>query len=458
MTDVDMIQFGIPLGFAGFANYPIQQAAQNGPSGNAAQTAQPSHNTANPTATANSGSYAMGMYPVAMMSPAYMMAYPQMSGPVMSGQGMPSAMTGNISGETAAAHVTANPTNAMASQNGMAAMGGYGGFGGVGVYGGMAMPVMMMAPVFMQMGYPMVFQGSVAQPPVAETPSQPPAVEPEVVDVPEPVAAPAVNTDGVVIDVVPESDDSSASLPALPISEMSADDFAKYRLVEKAKAQETQLSLSLTTKDGDQISLNFTQLDSLEMSNFRGKTIEGERVKDSSFREMSDRVVNMDVIGDLSDEEKAAVDAVLSTIVEAVNKFFSGDVGQAVAKLKQMDFDGQQLAELSLNMSMSKSVDITKAYHNGGDRLHDLMNRDADVNQALEFIASEQKRLIDVAKDMFDAPSAAKLVRSLVPPMLSEPFAQLSEQVSEANLITDAAIVESGAAQADVAEKSVGSS
>ena len=138
----------------------------------------------------------------------------------------------------------------------------------------------------------------------------------------------------------------------------------------------------------------------------------------------------MDVVGDLSAEEKAAIDTVLSTIVQAVNKFFTGNVGDAVAKLKQMDFDGQQLAELSLNMSMSKSVAVTNGYHNGDNYLHDLKNRDDGINQALEFLASEQKRLVDVAKDYFDAPSAAKLVRSLVPPMLSEPFAQLREQVA----------------------------
>ncbi len=324
---------------------------------------------------------------------------------------------------------------------------------------GIAMPMMVMAPVLMAVGYPMVFQGSVAQPPVADAQTKSTAVEPPptpvetpVVDIPDPVSPPPVDTDGVTIDVVPEAETQSPTLPNLPITELGAEDFAKYRLVEKDRQQETQLSLSLTTQDGDKISLNFSQLDTMEMSRFSGQTLDGERVKDSSFREASDRVVNMDVVGDLSAEEKAAVDSVLSTIVEAVNKFFTGDVGDAVAKLKQMDFDGQQLAELSLNMSMSKSADVTKAYHNGDNYLHDLKNRDADVNQALEFLASEQKRLIDVAKGFFDAPSAAKLVRSLVPPMLSEPFAQLREQVAT-NELVEAANSSEDASDAAPADK-----
>jgi hypothetical protein len=408
-------------------------------------------------------------YPVAMMSPAYIMAYVQMpvSGTaagvpmnVMSQAGMASAnpqgMTGEAAGAaTSSGHVTANPTNSMATNAmsmsgsqafGSPAMAGYGGFGGVGSYSGYAMPVMMMAPVFLQMGYPMVFQGAVAQPPLAgpdvsdstadivpvsaDTPAIPaaPELDVEIDAVPQ---AP-VNTDGVVVDVQPQAAQgpSSATLPTLPITSLQADDFSNYRLLEKSRQLETNLSFSLTTKDGDQITLNFSQIDGMSLTRFNGESLQGEQMKDRSFREETDRTVNMEVLGDLSDDEKAAIDKVMSTVIDVVNSFFTGNVGDAVAKLKAMEFDGGQLAEMSLNMSMTKSAVVSKAYHDGGDYLHDLKNRDADISQALEYMATEQKRLIDMAKDVFDAPSAAKLVRSLVPPMMSEPFAELAEKIS----------------------------
>jgi len=212
---------------------------------------------------------------------------------------------------------------------------------------------------------------------------------------------------------------------------MQADDFADYKLIEKTKQTETNLSFSLTTKDGDQITLNFSQIDAASTMRFNGETLEGGTMQDSSFTEESERIVNMDVTGDLSEDEKAAIDKVMSTVIEAVNAFFTGKVGDAVAKLKAMDFDGAQLAEMSLNMSLSKSSSVSKAYHDGADYLHDLKNRDADIGQALEFMATEQKRLIDMAKNLLDAPSAAKLVRTLVPPMMAEPFAQLAEQIAQ---------------------------
>ncbi|MCR9258372.1 MAG: hypothetical protein NXH95_01525 [Pseudomonadaceae bacterium] len=394
-------------------------------------------------------------YPVAMMSPAYLMAYVQMpvaiggftaampgasfapnaaTGATAGMAGMPASAADNPNG---ASHVTANPTNSTASAA-MPSMAGYGGYGGVGGYAGYAMPMMMMAPVFLQMGYPMVFQGSVAQPPAA-------VAEPEEVAVPSSPqpATPDIQTDAVpdapvvtdspVIDVVPQSDPDqpSSSLPSLPISSLQADDFADYKLIEKSKQTETNLSFSLTTKEGDQITLNFSQIDATSTMRFNGETLEGGTMKDSSFTEESERIVNMDVVGDLSEDEKAAIDKVMATVIEAVNAFFTGKTGDAVAKLKAMDFDGAQLAELSLNMSLSKSASVSKAYHDGVDYLHDLKNRDADIGQALEFMATEQKRMIDMAKDLLDAPSAAKLIRSLVPPMMSEPFAQLAEQIAQ---------------------------
>ena len=427
----------------GYAQAPVVSAAVGNP-----QTQTLVQNNSQVAAAAPT-------YPVAMMSPAYLMAYVQMpvamggySGAMPgapmaaagAGQGMVANATSNPNG---AGHVTANPTNSTAA-GASPAMAGYGGYGGVGGYAGYAMPVMMMAPVFLQMGYPMVFQGSVAQPPAAdpvaatsddvEVPTSPTAPTPEIQTAAVPDAP--VNTDGAVIDVVPQPDPDkpSASLPSLPISSLQADDFADYKLIEKSRQQETNLSFSLTTKDGDQITLNFSQIDATATMRFNGETLEGDTMRDSSFTEESERVVNMDVVGDLSDDEKAAIDKVMSTVIEAVNSFFTGKTGDAVAKLKAMDFDGAQLAEMSLNMSLSKSATVSKAYHDGSDYLHDLKNRDADIGQALEFMATEQKRLIDMAKNMLDAPSAAKLVRSLVPPMMSEPFAELAQQIAAPEL------------------------
>ncbi len=422
-----MIQFGFLPGYSGF------QPQLPAPGSDAA-TPQ-GHTETNPTRSApSSAPYApAAMFaPMTMMTPAYMMAYPQM-GVAAGGAGYAGATA--QSGPTAGGgHVTANPTNATTQEAGPAA-GGFGGYGGVGMYGGFAMPVMMIAPVFFQMGYPMVFQGSQAQPPVeapvADVPVDGVDMPVDDIDVPDPVAPPPVNTDPVVVDVVPEDAGDEVPTTILPIVELDGSEFAAYRSVQESVRQETNLSFELQTQDGDTITLDFSQIDSLDTSLLRGQTTDGDRVEDESYTEDMERVVNMDVVGDLDDAEKAAIDSVLSSVVSAVQSFFSGNTGDAIAQLKAMDFDSAELAELSLNMSMTQNASISKSYLGEAEGLQDLMSRDANVGQALEFIASEQRRLIDLAKDVLDAPSAAKLVRSLVPPMMSDPFADLSAQVAE---------------------------
>lgn len=358
--------------------------------------------------------FALGVpvYPMAMM-PSYMMAH---------GGGYPQAQQSAPGG----GHVTANPTNSTVSQQQQGANGGFG-FGAG--YAGFGMPVLM-SPVLMAIGFPVYYgapppnQGGPAPQP-APDPAPAPTPAPDVPDVP---TAPAPSEPDV-IDVVPEPADD---LPVLPITEVSADDFARYRYAESSKKAETSLSLALKTQDGDVISLDFSQMDVMEMSRFRGKTLEGQRVRESSYMEDTERLVNMQVQGSLDADEQAAIDEVLSTVIQVVNKFFSGDMQGAISKLKAMDFDTGELAELSLDMSMSRTAEVTRGYHNGDNRVHDALTKDADVMQALEFLASEQKRMIDMANTAFDTPSSVKLIKSLMPPLMSEPFADLKSKIAEA--------------------------
>ena len=366
-----MIHFGNPAGLP--APYQYASQPQNQSAGG--------HNTQNPTSAVGgsaSGGFvasAFAVAPVALV-PAYMVAYPQMmatgmpiAGTGMAGTGMAGA--GAVSGGAEGQHVTSNPTNSMPGDQG-----GFH-FGGASLGGMYGMP-MMMSPMFVAFGFPVFGYGAAqgTQPPASpsEPVDAPDVVEPDVIEdvVPAPVPDVEVPVEGPVIDVVPPSnaEDSGPMLPNLPV-EVSADEFAKYRMVETSKKLETNLEFSLTTQEGDEITLSFNQLDVQEMSRFGGKTLDGQRVRDFDFNESSERLVNMDVVGELDADEYAAVQSVLSSVVEAVQSFFTGDMMSAMSKLKAMDFDSSELAELSLNMSMSKSAEITKGYHNGDDRMHD---------------------------------------------------------------------------------------
>ena len=99
---------------------------------------------------------------------------------------------------------------------------------------------------------------------------------------------------------------------------------------------------------------------------------------------------------------------------------------------------------------MSKSAEINRGYHDGMDKLHQLANKDAEIGNALEFLANEQKRLVDLASNVLETPSAVKLVKSLLPPLLSEPFAALQQEVMAAP--SEVPVADEAADAAEVAE------
>jgi len=399
----------------------------------------------------------MTMGTMGFMSPAYLMVAPQMAqmagmpvagmpvaGMPVAGMpvaGMPPSMGQFSSGDPASptgtgGHVTHNPTNSLSA--------GGDGFGASAYPGGafpggaMASPVgfgafmmaqpMMLAPVFFMpvfAGFAAGF-GAGAQPPVAAEPPAAPVAEVPAApvqvadDVAPPVSEEVVNDPEVV------EDDFT-----LPIKQYSAEEFSRFRMKSLDAELVTSLQLSLKTNEGDEITLDFNQVDVLQRTKFAGRSLEGDRVRVNSFNEETDRVVNMNVSGDLSDSEKAAVDSVLARVIEVANKFFEGSVGAALNKLKTMEFDTGTLAELSLKMSMTKSVEFTRAYQGGEDQLRRLAERDGGINNMLEFFADEQKKLIDMASEVLDGESAVKLVKSLLPPMLEEPLQALVAEVAD---------------------------
>lgn len=368
--------------------------------------------------------------------------------------GMPGGMPGGTSGlAESVGHVTANSTNALTSNPGgsspyLSAAGMPGGAtmmpgaAGFGMAGMMAMPVgfvtlqpMAFGPVLMPMFFG--FAMPVSATTISEAPSQvagpAPAVESAVVAQTPTLTGPtkAVETDTTTAD-------ERADQLRLPIAEMSPADFKRFRFNELNAQLATSLSLNLTTADGDRVRLEFNQAELVERMRFTGKGLDGEHYRRAEFEESTNRVVSMEVDGAIDADERAAIDAVLAAVVEVANRFFSDDLGSALQKLNELDFDNPTLADLSLKMSMTHSVEHTRAYGRGGEHdLARLKDSDASVARVLDFFASEQKQLIDAASEVLDSPSAVRMVKSLLPPLLEAPFAELSSKLARSEPAPD---------------------
>jgi hypothetical protein len=107
--------------------------------------------------------------------------------------------------------------------------------------------------------------------------------------------------------------------------------------------------------------------------------------------------------------------------------------------------------EIGLSTGPSSSTGFNQVYQavnpsrtgssTGYSRCHQQIENDGlrrwSARRTLTQYVHDQKRLVEVAASVLDTPSAVKLVRTLLPRMLSEPFADLKDEI-----VSNAATVE----------------
>lgn len=222
--------------------------------------------------------------------------------------------------------------------------------------------------------------------------------------------------------------DQASTTPERPaVRAVGAEGLRQFRMQHLAASTRTSLELELTTREGDRVVLDFSQMDALVRTRFRGVDGDGTRFSAAASALSTEQVVNLEITGDISEEEKAAIGALLDRILEVANAFFEGTPADALARVQDMGFDGGTLAEVSLEMRMTHSVELTRAFTRGDDALRSLAQRDADVRRSLHALGESQRGLVEEAKNVLDDRGAARVVRSLLPPMLDAPLRRLAE-------------------------------
>lgn len=222
---------------------------------------------------------------------------------------------------------------------------------------------------------------------------------------------------------VPARIDASDSSPAQRVARLSAadyaDSFTKMRMRSSEQTTETALSLKLSTREGDTVELDFRQVEMLSRMRLKGVAENGDRVRANQNDSSLERAVQMNVKGDLSAAEMAAIDSLIDEVIGVANKFFSGDVGAAWDRLMSMEFSSDELAEFSLRMSVAHTKQVSSAYQ-GDDGMSRFASRDKQSLDVLEFLAGQQRSLIESAQKHFDDASAVSLVRELLPRLLPD--------------------------------------
>lgn len=135
---------------------------------------------------------------------------------------------------------------------------------------------------------------------------------------------------------------------------------------EQAFSYSESMSLQLTTREGDKVSIDFRQLyaayQSYKEMNYaeqNGEAPQGYAVyqsKEAMQMAAFEERFAMSIEGDLNEGELGAIFNVFEQVDQIANQFFGGNIEQALQSAIEMDVDFGQLQNVSLNLTQTSTV------------------------------------------------------------------------------------------------------
>jgi hypothetical protein len=149
----------------------------------------------------------------------------------------------------------------------------------------------------------------------------------------------------------------TASTHPIPASSTQLDATTINTLLAR-EVRKQQGSIDLVTAEGDQVSIRF-RTDEVTSAGVRQTTAaDGATTTEARSSVVSRGRLQVEVSGDLNEEELAAIGDLLTKVDELATKFFSGDVQAAFAAAVDLGVDSDQIASYQLDLTYSRKVAV----------------------------------------------------------------------------------------------------
>lgn len=197
----------------------------------------------------------------------------------------------------------------------------------------------------------------------------------------------------------PNTPDES-SVTASPKGLMAA---ARMQQLERSYQYSETMSLSLTTQEGDQVTVDFRQLYS-QYQSYRHEQAgasgpEGVRyfeskalLEETAFEER----FGFSVTGDLNEDELKAVFDVFEQVDQLANNFYNGDIEKAMQQAMEMDVDFGQLKNVQLDLTQSQTATT---------RYQEVAMSEYETIEAQESTPKKDEQAEDYGVSMSDLPN-----------------------------------------------------
>lgn len=129
--------------------------------------------------------------------------------------------------------------------------------------------------------------------------------------------------------------------------------------VDMSRAQ--SLQLEIMTAEGDRVTLSLAGSRSVQLAGYQASDA-STAVAATGVTVAASGNFSYAVEGELSAEESAAIQDLLARVDELAGRFFSGDLDGLLRQVNDVDLDMEQLASFSLQMDMTRAVEVSSAY------------------------------------------------------------------------------------------------
>ena len=184
-------------------------------------------------------------------------------------------------------------------------------------------------------------------------------------------------------------------------------------------SQTNSSDLSITTADGDIVSISFSALEASQSSeNFSYYARQGSQEMNyqrssASYSQMN---FSFSVQGDLDNDELQAIQSLIKDISKIEKDFFSGDVNEAFNKALELGYDEEQLTSFNLELRQTKASYVSKVYsevekYNSNEELNSVVKPVLDFigdfkeiqNNANKMLGQESKQFNKLLESVFNS-------------------------------------------------------
>lgn len=127
-------------------------------------------------------------------------------------------------------------------------------------------------------------------------------------------------------------------------------------------AQRNSFSFSVTTRDGDTVTVQSAALRSMFQENITVSQAGNGNGELSQFATSEDYQFNLQIDGELDDDEISALKDLLSQVNDLAENFFAGDVEAAFNDALALGYDDSEISSFALNLSQTSVQRVTAAY------------------------------------------------------------------------------------------------